>query len=137
MVFNFVVLLLQVRGMRGPKLVPCEEDTEFLSEFNKLLVDDIQTRRSVNVKVPSFDVAVPRQLGKKKASGHEESQVNFVVMLKKGNRQQLRDLNVPISSDLAANIREKQQEEQAEQEEVKRLVLDYNQRQEEEIYSGK
>ena len=101
-----------------------------------MVVDDYQSRRTENVKVPSFDVAVPMQLGKKK-SGHEDgSRVNFMVMLKKGNRQHLRDLKVPITSDLAANIREKQQEEQAEQEEVKRLVLDYNQRQEEETYNG-
>ena len=111
----------------------CEEDTNFLSDLKKLVDDDIEIRRTENVKVPSFDVAVPMQLGKKKPVGNEE---NFMVMLRKGNRQQLRDLKVPITSDLAANIREKQQEEQAEQEEVKRLVLDYNQRQEEEIYNG-
>ena len=124
--------------MDGPKLVACEEDTEFLNEFQKLVADDFQNRRTVNLKVPSFDVAVPIQLGKKK-SGNEDGAagINFMVMLKKGNRQQLRDLKVPITSDLAANIREKQQEEQAEQEEVKRLVLDYNQRQEEESYNGK
>ena len=123
--------------MAGPKLVQCDEDTDFLNEFQKLIVDDYQSRRTENVKVPSFDVAVPMQLGKKKPGNEEGSRVNFMVMLKKGNRQQLRDLKVPITSDLAANIREKQQEEQAEQEEVKRLVLDYNQRQEEETYNGK
>ncbi|CAB4029434.1 regulator of nonsense transcripts 2-like isoform X1 [Paramuricea clavata] len=125
----------QVKGIGGPKLVPCDEDTDFLNEFQKLIVDDYQSRRTENVKVPSFDVAVPMQLGKKKPGNEEGNRVNFMVMLKKGNRQQLRDLKVPISSDLAANIREKQQEEQAEQEEVKRLVLDYNQRQEEETYN--
>lgn len=126
----------QLKGISGPKLVPCEEDTDFQSEFNKLIIDDFQSRRTDNVKVPSFDVAVPMQLGKKKANSDEGSRVNFLLMLKKGNKQQLRDLKVPITSDLAANIREKQQEEQAEQEEVKRLVLDYNQRQEEETYNG-
>ena len=126
-----------MKGIGGPKLVPCDEDTDFLNEFQKLIVDDYQSRRTENVKVPSFDVAVPMQLGKKKPGNEEGNRVNFMVMLKKGNRQQLRDLKVPISSDLAANIREKQQEEQAEQEEVKRLVLDYNQRQEEETYNGR
>lgn len=46
------------------------------------------------------------------------------------------DLQIPLSSGLAANIRDRQMAEQQEQEEVKRLVLDYNQRQEEEIYNG-
>ena len=135
---NHVRLLFpQVKGIGGPKLVPCEEDTDFLNDFQKLMVDDYQSRRTENVKVPSFDVAVPMQLGKKKAGNEQGNRVNFMVMLKKGSRQQLRDLKVPITSDLAANIREKQQEEQAEQEEVKRLVLDYNQRQEEETYNGR
>ena len=46
------------------------------------------------------------------------------------------DLQIPVSSGLAANIRDRQMAEQQEQEEVKRLVLNYNQRQEEEIYNG-
>ena len=46
------------------------------------------------------------------------------------------DLQIPLSSGLAANIRNRQIAEQQEQEEVKRLVLNYNQRQEEEIYNG-
>ena len=53
-------------------------------------------------------------------------------MLRKGNKQQFKDLNIPVSTDLAANIRDKQLAERAEHEEMKRLVLDYNQRQEEE-----
>jgi len=50
--------------------------------------------------------------------------------------QHLTDLQIPLSSELAANIRDRQMAEQQEQEEVKRLVLNYNQRQEEEIYNG-
>ena len=46
------------------------------------------------------------------------------------------DLEIPVSSGLAASIKDRQLAEQQEQEEVKRLVLDYNQRQEEEIYNG-
>ncbi|KAK2571386.1 hypothetical protein P5673_003975 [Acropora cervicornis] len=42
---------------------------------------------------------------------------------------------IPVSSGLAASIKDRQLAEQQEQEEVKRLVLDYNQRQEEEIYN--
>ena len=57
-------------------------------------------------------------------------------MLKKNNKQVLKDLNIPLTSDLAANIHHKQLAERAEHEELKRLVLDYNQRQEEESYNG-
>ena len=58
-------------------------------------------------------------------------------MLKKGNKQQFKDLNIPVTENLAANIRDKQVAERAEHEEMKRLVLDYNQRQEEEAFNGK
>ena len=62
--------------------------------------------------------------------------VNFVLMLKKNNKQVLKGLSIPLTSDLAANIRNKQLAERAEHEEMKKLVLDYNQRQEEESYNG-
>lgn len=58
-------------------------------------------------------------------------------MLKKNNKQVLKGLSIPLTSDLAANIRNKQLAERAEHEEMKKLVLDYNQRQEEESYNGK
>lgn len=67
----------------------------------------------------------------------ENEGVNFVLMLKKNNKQVMKDLSIPLTSDLAANIRNKQLAERAEHEEMKRLVLDYNQRQEEESYNGK
>ena len=57
-------------------------------------------------------------------------------MLKKGNKQQFRDLNIPVTENLAANIRDKQVAEREEHEEMKRLVLGYNQRQEEEAFNG-
>ena len=47
------------------------------------------------------------------------------MMLKKNNKPVLKDLPIPITSDLAANIHDKQKAEQAEHEEMKRLVLDY------------
>lgn len=105
------------------------------------MADDLQTRRSESLKVPSLDVGVPMHLKgqSRKAQYLNEdtnNDANFVLMLKKGNKQHFKDLKIPLSSRLAANIRKKQIAEQAEQEEMKRLVLNYNQRQEEEIYNG-
>ncbi|XP_020615608.1 regulator of nonsense transcripts 2-like isoform X2 [Orbicella faveolata] len=129
----------KVKVLSPPKPEPTVEDRAFLAALDKLLVDDVQTRREENPKVPSLDVAVPMHLKGQRArhnSLSEESEnLNFVVMLKKGNKQQFKDLQIPLSSGLAANIRDRQMAEQQEQEEVKRLVLDYNQRQEEEIYN--
>ena len=73
---------------------------------------------------------------KKQPISDKPDAVNFVLMLKKGNKPVLKDLHIPINSDLAANIHDKQMAQRAEHEEMKRLVLDYNQRQEEESYNG-
>nr|XP_058955604.1 regulator of nonsense transcripts 2-like isoform X1 [Pocillopora verrucosa] len=129
----------KVKVLSPPKQEQTVEDKAFLAAFDKLMLDDIQNRREENPKVPSLDVAVPMHLKGQRARHNsltEESEnLNFVVMLKKGNKQQFKDLQIPLSSGLAANIRDRQMAEQQEQEEVKRLVLDYNQRQEEEIYN--
>ena len=91
-------------------------------------------------QVPNLDIAVPMHLkgqGRKSAPSPKEDQsATFVLMLRKGNKQQFKDFEVPISSNLASTVRQKQEAELAEQEEMKRLVLDYNQRQEEETYYG-
>ena len=74
--------------------------------------------------------------GKKQPLEDNPDSVKFVLMVKKGNKQQFRDLNIPVTENLAANIREIQVAERAEHEQMKRLVLDYNQRQEEEAFNG-
>ncbi|EDO46900.1 predicted protein, partial [Nematostella vectensis] len=136
---RFLMKYLYINPSTPPKKVePTAEDQEFQQMFERLMVDDLHSRRGESLKVPSLDVAVPMHLkGQvRKAEGAVDEKMNFVLMLRKGNKQQYRDLEIPISSDLAANMREKQVAEQAEQQELKRLVLDHNQRQEEEIYNG-
>jgi len=129
----------KVKVLSPPKLEPSVEDKAFVAAFDKLMLDDVQNRREENPKVPSLDVAVPMHLKGQRARHNslteENESLNFVVMLKKGNKQHFKDLQIPLSSGLAANIRDRQMAEQQEQEEVKRLVLNYNQRQEEEIYN--
>lgn len=129
----------KVKVLSPPKAEPTVEDKAFLAAFDKLILDDTQNRREENPKVPSLDVAVPMHLKGQRARHNslteENESLNFVVMLKKGNKQHFKDLQIPLSSGLAANIRNRQIAEQQEQEEVKRLVLNYNQRQEEEIYN--
>ena len=130
----------QVKVLSPPKQEPTVEDREFLAAFDKLMVDDLQNRRGEKPKVPNMDIALPMNLKgqlARRRSISEEEQTNFVLMTRgKGSKQLYKDLHIPLPTDLAANIREKQMAELAEQEEMKRLVLDYNQRQEEEVYNG-
>ena len=55
-------------------------------------------------------------------------------MLRKGNKQQYKNLAVPVYSDLAKNLRNREQEQKEEKERVKRLTLNITERQEEEDY---
>ena len=135
------MLVSQVTVLSPPKPEPSMEDREFAAAFDKLLIDDLQNRRGEKPKVPNMGIALPMnlkgQLARRKSISEEDEPANFVLMTRgKGSRQQFKDLQIPLSADRAAHIREKQRAEQAEQEELKRLVLDFNQRQEEEVYNG-
>ena len=66
-----------------------------------------------------------------------DTKVKFKVMSRKGNKQQLKELMIPLESDLAVGVREVQQQAKMEAfEEVKQRTLDYERRQEEEDYQG-
>ena len=69
---------------------------------------------------------------------HEEGELRmkFTFMTKKGHKQQLKDLSIPIDSDLASNIHEAREALRDQHQEMKKLVLNYEQKQEEEEYLG-
>lgn len=140
MVKPFSPCVSQVTVLSPPKPEPTVEDRAFLAAFDKLMVDDLQNRRGEKPKVPNMDIALPMNLKgqlARRRSLSEDEEANFVLMTRgKGSKQLFKDLHIPLSADRAANIREKQKAELAEQEEMKRLVLDFNQRQEEEVYNG-
>eukprot|EP00795_Rhopilema_esculentum_P002036 gene2037-17601_t len=121
-----------------PKFIESADDQDFCSAFDKMMSDSFQGRLTEAMKSTAVDIAIPMHLkgkGKKQQFEENPESVKFVFMLKKGNKQQFKDLNIPVTENLAANIRDKQVAERAEHEEMKRLVLDYNQRQEEEAFN--
>lgn len=48
---SFPLLPLQVKVLSPPKPEPTVEDRAFLAAFDKLMLDDVQTRREENPKV--------------------------------------------------------------------------------------
>uniref|UniRef100_A0A7N6B013 Regulator of nonsense transcripts 2 n=1 Tax=Anabas testudineus TaxID=64144 RepID=A0A7N6B013_ANATE len=106
----------------------------------------LQQRSGEAVKVHQLDVAIPLQLKsqlKKGGSGQPclgegdadiSDTMQFVMLTRKGNKQQYKILNVPLSSHLAANHFNQQQAEQEERMRMKKLTLDINERQEQEDY---
>lgn len=55
-------------------------------------------------------------------------------MLRKGHKKQYKNLEVPVTSDLAKNLKNKEEAEREEKEKFKKLTLDINERLEEEDY---
>ncbi|XP_030576016.1 regulator of nonsense transcripts 2 isoform X1 [Archocentrus centrarchus] len=131
-----------IRG-GGLKHVACAEDEDFIQALDKMMLENLQQRSGEAVKVHQLDVAIPLQLKSqlKKGQpciGEADSDISdtmqFVMLTRKGNKQQYKILNVPLSSHLAANHFNQQQAEQEERMRMKKLTLDINERQEQEDY---
>lgn len=116
---------------------------DFDREFARMLADTTDARRGERKIAPIFDTAVP--LVKKRpvvastgAQAHITPDVGtepsthgmaFTLLSKKGNKQQLRNLDIPLDSAIALNSMSHQQRNKAEQEQLKRLVLQNERRQ--------
>uniref|UniRef100_A0A672HZX2 UPF2 regulator of nonsense mediated mRNA decay n=1 Tax=Salarias fasciatus TaxID=181472 RepID=A0A672HZX2_SALFA len=134
-----------IRG-GGLKHVACAEDEDFIQALDKMMLENLQQRSGETVKVHQLDVAIPLQLKSQlrkggsapPSIGEGESDaadtMQFVMLTRKGNKQQYKILNVPLSSHLAANHFNQQQAEQEERLRMKKLTLDINERQEQEDY---
>ncbi|XP_046745655.1 regulator of nonsense transcripts 2 [Diprion similis] len=125
----------------APRRVGCPEDDDFLSALDKMVSDNIQDRMRDSVKPQQVDISVPLHVKSTKKTYEQlregpsdSTTVDFVLMLRKGNKQQYKNLAVPVSSELAMNLRNREQEQKEEKERVKRLTLNITERQEEEDY---
>ncbi|XP_067945290.1 regulator of nonsense transcripts 2-like isoform X2 [Watersipora subatra] len=130
---------------KGPKLLACQEDDDFLAAFDKMLVDNIQQRSQEAVKVMQADITVPVNfkfqskkpfVTAKGSMVEEESPTSpppkFALMTKKGNKPQFATLDLNVSQQFVVRYREREMEEKAEKQRLKELVLEMNVRQEEE-----
>ncbi|KAF8200931.1 transcription factor [Pholiota molesta] len=125
-------------------LGPSEEaDAEFAKELAKLVTDTSAESRKVDKKtaLALWDSAVlPPNIRKKRTDEREDDEdekdgassgtMAFTVITKKGNKQQTRQIAVPSASALAVHTRTAQMQDKVEQQHLKRLVLNYEQREE-------
>ncbi|KAJ4432503.1 hypothetical protein ANN_21123 [Periplaneta americana] len=118
------------------------EDESFVSAFDQMITENIHNRMSEMVKPQCVDIAVPMHLrsNDKKSNepvlqrNTEEQSMNFMLLIRKGHKQNYKCLNVPVDSELAVKLRTGREAEQAEKEYLKQLTLDMSQRLEEESY---
>jgi regulator of nonsense transcripts 2 len=133
------VVLLNAHENMGPSE---EELAEFDKEFSKLMSEAAADAKRVDRKaaqsvwdstaLPGGGVGKRRKDDQSELKNEEDKNImKFTVLSKKGFKNSNRELAVPISSALAAHTRSAQLQNEQEQELLKRLVLNYGEREEE------
>ncbi|KAJ7096222.1 armadillo-type protein [Mycena epipterygia] len=138
------LVVLSASNSLQDNLGPSEEaEAEFAKELAKMVTDNSAESRKVDKKtaLALWDAAVlppgarkkrPDEADDELSTRHADSQsvMSFTVITKRGNKQQTRQIAVPAASALAVHTRSAQQQDRVEQQHLKRLVLDYEQREE-------
>ncbi|KAF8557593.1 ARM repeat-containing protein [Imleria badia] len=134
------IVVLSAQDYLGPSE---EADAEFAKELAKIITDSSTESRKIDKKAAWWDSAVLAPGSRKKRTDDNEgdadgdgnatngeSVMNFTVITKRGNKQQMRYLPIPSESALAVHTRSAQLQDKVEQQHLKRLVLNYEQSQE-------
>ncbi|KAB7493972.1 Regulator of nonsense transcripts 2 [Armadillidium nasatum] len=126
------------------KQVHCQEDEDFMSEFDRMLADNLLERTRETPRPAHSHISVPvhvKSSAKKTydqlvSEGVEEEPskpvVNFILLTRAGNKQQFTNVEMPVNSDLVMKLRTREEAEKMERDKVKQLTLEINERQEEE-----
>ncbi|XP_017777953.1 PREDICTED: regulator of nonsense transcripts 2 [Nicrophorus vespilloides] len=125
----------------GPRKVECKEDDEFLNALDKMVSENIQERMRETVKASHIDISVPVLKSNKKnydqlqeTGDKDQNTMGFVLMVRKGNKQQYKPFEADINSELAQNLRDQELAQREEKMKVKRLTLNISERFEEEDF---
>lgn len=130
-------VVLSASNSNQEHLGPTEEaEAEFAKELAKLVTDTSAESKRLDRKSTLAIWDLPPSL-RKKSRYEEEAEaevltpvMNFTVITKKGNKQQAKQLAIPAESALAIHTRSAQLQDKVEQQQLKRLVLDYEMREE-------
>ena len=106
--------------------IPPEEEDEFNRELAKMATDASDSKKVD--KRALFDLTLPTMKREESTTSTDPSQMKFTVLTKKGAKQQTKTVDVPSESALAVNSRTNALQDQHEQAQLKRLVLDYEKR---------
>ncbi|GAA6063250.1 hypothetical protein JCM10212_003613 [Sporobolomyces blumeae] len=123
---------------RDPNAMTQDEEDEFARELAKMMVSAGETRKVAERKPAALDVGLPlikrnRAEPEEELDGDAPSQrrgMQFTLLTKKGNKQQALSMEIPLDSQIAQSTTLQREQNKAEQEQLKRLVLDYEQREE-------
>ncbi|GAA5985262.1 hypothetical protein JCM10908_002591 [Rhodotorula pacifica] len=128
---------------RDPNAMTQEEEDDFTRELAKMMVSsNAETRKVPDRKPVSLDVGIPlfrRQraeaaMQEEDEAGGEAAEpkgMQFTLLTKKGNKPQALSMEIPRDSAIAMSTTQQREQNRAEQERLKRLVLNYEEREEE------
>ncbi|KAI9146462.1 armadillo-type protein [Paraphysoderma sedebokerense] len=116
---------LVVHGV-GHHDVSKEDDEEFERQLKLMMVEGVESRKTER-KITNLDVPIPKlknfsELQQKTEDGDK---MLFSLVTRKGNKPQVKAVEVPLDSTLAIRTRTQQEKQQEEKDQLKKLVLDY------------
>ncbi|XP_039286836.1 regulator of nonsense transcripts 2 isoform X2 [Nilaparvata lugens] len=109
----------------GTETLKEEEDLDFLFALDQMMTDEMHDRAKGTVRQPNVEITVPVNI-KKRCMQDKNS--NFILLMKKGNKQKCKSLIVPENSELVLAIRSQEEAKRREMEEVKQLTLGISER---------
>lgn len=122
----------------------CEEDVEFESLFEKMQSDSLQERAKESAKVVTRDIPVPMttrvakktydQLQEVEPKQNDTLQFMLMVRNNKSGKQQFKNFMTDSESELAKNLKLREEKIRIENERVKQLTLNITERMEETDY---
>ncbi|KAH7840664.1 hypothetical protein Vadar_019892 [Vaccinium darrowii] len=145
---------VRVRQKKVTEVDP-EEEAEFDRELRALTLESLDSRKleprswlSLNMAIPINVVEGPTQDHHGRRGFEEESgdqtldeeaggrrrgreEVSVKVLVKRGNKQQTKQIYLPLDCSLVRSTKEREAAEVEERQDIKRLVLEYNDREEE------
>jgi len=102
------------------EVVKCEEDDDFIAELEKTMSSELASRTNT-LGNPSGvgSLALPMNRTEERPHKNEAGQGNtmqFSVLLKKGTKQQFKTMDIPLDSEFASNLFDKQKVAREERE---------------------
>ncbi|KAL8162192.1 hypothetical protein V2J09_013681 [Rumex salicifolius] len=126
---------------KAPKVDPLEE-AEFERELKALMQESLDSRKLEIRARPTLNMMIPMNLkGGEGESGDDtlddedggSKEVRVKVLVKRGHKQQAKQMYIPQDCSLVRTSKQNEAAELEEKQDIKRLVLEYNDREEEEL----
>ncbi|KAK7354481.1 hypothetical protein VNO80_19945 [Phaseolus coccineus] len=128
------------------------EEADFDQELKAVMQESMEQRRQELRGRPTLNMMIPMNVFEGSTKDHHgrgvggesgdealdedtggNKEVQVRVLVKRGNKQQTKQMFIPRNSSLVQSTKQKEAAELQEKEDIKRLVLEYNDREEEEL----